>query len=392
MNHLLKFLSCIFLLGFFTLSSCGNRKNSKAEGEQILDYPVITLAPRTATLHNIYPATIEGQQDIEIRPKIDGYVESIYVDEGATVKKGDRLFKINAPQYEQEVRTAEAAIKIAEADVATAQLEVNKARTLVERNIISPNELEVAEFKLNSQKAILAQAEATLVNATTNVGYTNITSPVNGMVGLLPYKIGSLVTANTPMPLTTVSDITNIFAYFSLNEKQLLELSGDSEGNTQSILTDMPAVELLLSNNTKFAEKGKVEATSGSINTATGSIRVRATFPNPQSRIRSGSSGSVVIPMTIDSAIVVPQKATYEIQGSKFVYLITEEDKAVSTPISVMDNSDGQFYVVTEGLKAGDQIALEGFPSLRDGTTIERRAVDPDSVYKDIAPSKNLLQ
>lgn len=383
-------LTSFFLFLFLTalLSSCAKGRKSVTPTDELpLVYPVLTLTPQTATLQNIYPATIEGQQNIEIRPKIDGYIENIYVDEGATVKKGDPLFKIDAPQYEQEVRTAEAAIKIAEADISTAKMEVHKARTLVEKNIISKFELEAAEYKLASEQALLAQAQANLINAKTNVGYTLITSPVDGVVGTLPYKIGSLVTTNTPMPLTTVSDISNIFAYFSINEKQLLELSKDSEEHLQFILTHMPPVELLLSNNTKFSEKGKVDATSGSINTATGSIRVRATFPNPQNRIRSGSSGTVVIPLRLDSALVVPQKATYEIQGAKFVYLITPENKAVSTPITVMDNSDGHFYVATEGLTAGDQIALEGLPSLHDGVIIEKKLVDPDSLYQKLTPT-----
>lgn len=282
MNKTIKPLLISFLPIFLFLASCGNRdKSGNINGEQILDYPVMTLSPRTTILENVYPATVEGLRNIEIRPKIDGYIEEIYIDEGAAVTKGQRLFKINAPQYEQEVRTAQAAIKIAEANVSSAQMEVNKVRPLVEKNIISKYELETAELNLQSQSAVLAQAQAALVNASTNVGYTLITSPVNGVVETLPYKIGSLVTANTPLPLTIVSDISNIFAYFSINEKQALELSNDSGGATQSILTGMPPVELLLSNNTRFSEKGKIDATSGSINTATGSVRVRATFPNP---------------------------------------------------------------------------------------------------------------
>lgn len=393
MNNTVRYLSLFLISVSLLLDSCGEGKNAgnTTDGEQVLDYPVIVLSPRTATLQNIYPARIEGQQNIEIRPKIDGYIEEIYVDEGSIVKKGDRLFKISAPQYEQEVRSAEAAIKIAEANVNTAQTAVNKVRPLVEKNIISKYELEEAEFRLQSEKAMLAQAQATLANAQTNLGYTLIRSPVDGVVGMLPHKIGSLIATNTAMPMTTVSDITNVYAYFSINEKQLLELSASSEGASHSILTDMPPVQLRLSNNTSHSEEGMIDATSGSINSATGSLRVRATFANPQGRIRNGSSGSVVIPLKIDEAILVPQKSTYEIQGSKFVYLINNENKAISTAITVMDNSDGRFYVVTEGLKAGDKIALEGLPSLRDGVTIKQRPVDADSVYNEIAnPHKSI--
>jgi len=393
MTKVIKLLSICLLFIMLGFSSCNTRERREDTAkEQVLDYPVITLSPSKASLQNVYPASIEGQQNIEIRPKVDGYIETIYIDEGAVVKKGDPLFTISAPQYEQEVRTAQADIKIAETNVNSAQMEVNKVRPLVEKNIVSKYELEEAEFKLQSQKAILAQAEATLINAKTNIGYTHISSPVSGMVGNLPYRVGSLVTANTPLPLTTVSDISNVFAYFSMNEKQLLEMTSNLEDDVQSLLSQIPAVELILSNNRRFSEKGRVEATSGSINTSTGSVRVRATFPNPHSHIRNGSSGSVVIPLTVDSAIIVPQKATYEIQGSRFVYLINEENKAISTPISVMDNSDGQFFVVTEGLETGDQIALEGLPSLRDGMTVKRRPVNIDSVFNSLGVSHDTLK
>ncbi len=299
--------------------SCGNKKEKPAANPQaqVKDYPVITINTQTTTLNSNYPATIEGQQNIEIRPKIDGYIDKIYVDEGATVKKGQLLFQISAPQYEQEVRTAQAAIKIAEASVNAAQMEVNKVRPLVEKKIISEYELESAQFNLQAKQATLAQARATLVNASTNLGYTTITSPVNGVVGTLPYKIGSLVNSNTPQPLTTVSNITNIYAYFSINEKQVLELSDHLKGITEANLAAMPPVSLILANGAVFPQKGRIETASGLINNATGSISVRATFPNPGNIIRSGSSGAVRIPITVDTAIVIPQKATYEIQGKK---------------------------------------------------------------------------
>src|SRR4051812_18186039 len=199
---------------------------------QVKDYPVLTVAPHATTLFSDFPATIQGQQNIEIRPKIDGYVQTIYVDEGATVRKGQRLFQISAPQYEQDVRTAEANIKIAVADVNAAQMQVNKVRPLVEKDIISKYELESAQYTLQAKQAALAQAKATLANARTNLGYTSVTSPVNGVVGNIPYKIGSLVSSNTAQPLTTVSNIGNIYAYFSVNEKQSLAFIKGTKGAT----------------------------------------------------------------------------------------------------------------------------------------------------------------
>lgn len=385
MNRKIKLLSLI-TASILLFTSCNNeQKKPNASGEQILDYKVMTLSTQTATLKSNYPATIEGEQNIEIRPKIDGFIEVIYVDEGEVVKQGQRLFKINAPQYEQEVRTGKAAIEIAQANVNSAQMDVDKVRPLVEKNIISKYELESAEFNLQAKQAQLAQAKATLANASTNLGYTLITSPVNGVVGTLPYKIGSLVNSNTPLPLTTVSNITNIYAYFSINEKQLLEFAENSGKPLQKELSSLPPVSLLLANGSLFSQQGKIDATSGAINTATGSIRVRATFPNPDNIVRSGSSGVVVIPLTIDSAIIIPQKVTYEIQGTKFVYVVGEDDTVSSRAIKVMDNNDGQFYVVTEGLIKGDEIVLEGLATLRDGLSIKPvQVTNTDSLYQGL--------
>lgn len=368
------------------IAACGGNSENQQGGEaQVSEYPILTIEHRSTTLNSNYPATIEGQQNIEIRPKVEGFIEQIYVDEGATVKQGQSLFRINAPQYEQEKRSAEAAVKIAEAAVNTAQMEVNKVRPLVEKNIISRYQLESAQFNLEAQRAQLAQARANLTNAATNVGYTLITSPVNGVVGTLPYKIGSLVSSSTPQPLTTVSNITNIYAYFSINEKQMLEIAGSPTDETaRENLANIPEVALILANGSRFPYPGKIETTSGLINTATGSISVRATFPNPGNIIRSGSSGVITIPLQVDSAIVIPQKATYEIQGKKFVYELQDDNTVTSKAITVMDNDDGQFFVVNGGLKPGDKVVMEGLATLRDGLDVKPIAVNADSLFRPV--------
>ena len=377
----------LFVPVALVVSACGGggADEEKAGAQQAAAYPVIEIEARTTTIYSTYPATIEGQQNIEIRPKVEGFIERIFVDEGATVRKGQDLFLINAPQFEQEARSARAAVQIAQANVNSAQMEVNKVRPLVEKNIISKYQLESALFSLQSQEAQLAQAKATLANASTNVGYTRITSPVNGVIGTLPYKIGSLVSSNTPLPLTTVSNVSNIFAYFSINEKQVLEIAGNFGGpSTIDKLAAMPPVSLILANGTEYKHPGKIETTGGLINTATGSISVRATFPNPGNLIRSGSSGSVKIPITIDSAIVIPQKATYEIQGKKFAYIVAEDGSISSKAVAVMDNDDGKFYIVEDGLAKGDRVVIDGLATLRDGITIKPAPVNADSLYKPI--------
>jgi len=375
-------LLIVLFLSFAACNSKDQKLTTSTGKVEVKDYPVLTIISQPTTLYSDYPATVQGQQNIEIRPRIDGYIEQIYVDEGATVRQGQLLFRINAPQYSQEVRTAQANIKIAQAEVNSAQMQVNKVRPLVERNIISKYELESAQYNLQAKQGQLAQAQATLSNAKTNLGYTSVTSPVNGVVGTIPYKVGSLINSNTAQPLTTVSNIGNIYAYFSINEKLALKFSGNTKGATmEARLKTLPPVSLILSTGTEFPVKGKVETASGLVNTETGSVSVRATFANPGSIIRSGSTGTVRIPRTVDNALLVPQKATFELQGRKFVYVLESTGTVRSTEIKVADNNNGQLYIVEEGLSPGDRIVLEGVASLKDGAVIKPRLVNAGSAY-----------
>jgi membrane fusion protein (multidrug efflux system) len=385
-----KSLTLLFTatLSVAILSSCGNSKKQGAGGPaaEVLDYKVLILQPRSATLNVDYPASIQGQQNIEIRPKVDGYVEKIFVDEGSIVKKGQLLFTLNAPQYEQDVRTAQAGIKTAEADLSLANMQVKKVKPLVDKDIISHYELESAEYTAQSKAAALAQAKASLVNAKINLGYTTINSPVNGVIGALPYKLGSLVSSTTTDPLTTVYNTSNIYAYFALNEKQLLDFSKDSTGTTsfKSKLSKLPNVTLILPDGTTYEHTGRVETVNGLINTATGAANVRAGFINPRGLIRSGSSATVRIPNTVKAGLLVPESATYELQDKRFVYVVDNKNQVKNVAIQVMDNTAGQFYVVTDGLHAGDKIILGSSNNLRDGTTIKPNEVSAASVYGNL--------
>ncbi len=380
-------LSILFLGAI--LASCGGGKDEQAAKAAAAAkpqvYPVFAVATQSTTLDSDYPATIEGIQDVDIRPKVDGFIEKIYVDEGAVVKKGQLLFKINAPQYEQQVRTANASISNAEANVNAAQLQVNKTKPLVDKDIISKYELEAAQLTLQSRKAALAQAKAELVNAKVNLSYTNITSPADGVVGSIPFKTGSLVSGSSAQPLTTVSNISKVYAYFSLNEKQLLDFANVYKGKTLAAqMKNIPAVSLILADGTTYAQNGKIESINGQINTNTGSASLRATFPNPTAILKSGASAAVRIPQHIDNVILIPQKSTIDLQGKKFVYVLGDSAKVVNTEIEVMEITKGKFYVVTKGLKAGDKIVLEGFQSLKNGTMIKPEELNTDSVYAEI--------
>lgn len=373
----------------FIIVSCGNKddKSAQAGGAlQVKEYKTLTLETKSATLYTDFPATIQGQQNIEIRPRVEGYIDRIFVDEGAVVKTGQPLFKISAPEYEQEVRTASASIKSAQASVSAAKLAVNKVKPLVEKGIISKYDLESAQYNYESAMATLAQANAALVNAKTNLGYTTVTSPVNGVVGSVPFRLGSLVSSNTTDPLTTVSSIGNVYAYFALNEKKLLNLTqGKSPGITLAQkIKNMPEVSLLLSDGSLYAEKGRIETVNGLINTETGTVNIRARFSNPKGIIRSGSSTTVRIPNVIKEGIIVPQSATFELQDKIFAVTVGKDGKTKNVNITVLDDTAGNYYVVTSGLKAGDQIVLEGVASLKDGSQIKPQNQNQKTVYTDL--------
>jgi membrane fusion protein (multidrug efflux system) len=370
------------LLALLSVAACGSKKDAvtgKNGPKSVRDYPVLVVRPDTVTLFQDYPATIQGQQNVEIRPKVDGFVEAIYVDEGASVKKGQKLFHISAPQYEQAVRTAAAGIKTAQADVDAALMGVKKVQPLVARGIISKYQLEGAEYTLESKQAALAQARATLSNAETNLGYTTITSPVNGVMGTIPNKIGSLVSSTSADPLTTISSIGNVYAYFSLSEKALLSFARRRAGNTlQDKLAHVPDVSLVLADGSLYGYKGRVETAIGQINTQTGASSFRATFPNPQGLLRSGSSGSVRTFQPVQNALIIPQSATYELQGKRFAYVVGRDTAAYATPITVVPTPDGTSFVVQKGLKAGQEVVLEGLSGLKDGMRIRPKVVKED--------------
>lgn len=375
-------LSTVILL----VQSCRNdpNGNSGSAAPAAETYPVFKAVTRNTTLQSQYPATIRGEQNIEIRPKIDGYIDKICFDEGATVKKGQLLFRISAPQYEQEVKNSLAAINSAETEVNTARLEVEKTKPLVERHIISEYVLKSDEDALKVKEAALAQARTSLANARTNLSYTAITSPVDGVAGTIPYRLGSLVSSTTASPLTMISNIAKVYAYFSMNEKQLLAFSRKYKGSTAAEkLKQLPPVVLILPDGTEYPEKGRVETIGGLIDPGTGAATFRATFPNPVGLIRSGGSGIVAIPETIENALLIPQQSTYELQGKRFVYRV-DHNKVTSVEITTMTNTAGQYFVVTGGLEPGDTIVYETATPIADGTTIQPQLQPESQIYKDL--------
>ncbi len=357
--------------------SCSKEGQAGPPQEQQKPQPfdVITVSQGPAKLLNEYPARLEGTQNIEIRPKIDGFIEEVYIDEGSMVRRGQTLFRIRNPQYEQQVRMAQAQVKSAEAAVSTAAMQVTKVKPLVDKEIISNYELQSAQLNLSAKKAALAEAQAALRNAQVNQGYTNITSPVNGIVGMLPFRTGSYISSATQQPLTTVSNVDKVYAYFSVNEKDQIEFLRNAPGATVAEkLRNTPAVSLVLADGSIYKEKGRIEALSGQVDPNTGSFTLRATFPNPSGLLRTGYSARVQMPVYLENTIVIPQKATYEMQGKVFVYVVGKDNKVKSTEVSVQEMPGGQAYAVSSGLKNGDRVVVEGVGLLRDDAEIVPRA------------------
>ncbi len=360
----------ILSLGFVSMlvvTSCGNKPNS-GYAQALQEYPVMTLTEQTEVLESVYPATIKGREDIEIRPRVDGFIDAIYVDEGSIVKKGQPLFKINSPQAEQALTSAQAALTSAQAQVHTAKTNVDRIRPLAEKNIVGNVQLMTAEDAYQTAMAGLAQAEAALKNARATVGWTNVTSPVDGLIGEISFRLGSLVNSNHV--LTTVSNTSNVYAYFSMDEVSLMQFMENTEGKSHTDkIANLPEVTLTLKDKSVYPQKGKVETIAGMTNTGTGSTNFRVEFPNPQGALRSGTTGTVTLPRVIENAILIPQKATFAQQDKRMTYKV-QGDSVVQTLVAVIPTVDGKNYVVTSGLANGDQIVTDGIITLRNGAKI----------------------
>jgi membrane fusion protein (multidrug efflux system) len=357
-------LSVAMLMG---LSSCGGKQETPQAGAP--EIAVLTVSPGSSELSSSYPTIIKGKTDIEIRPQVSGFITKVHVDEGQHVKKGQVLFTIDQVQFQAAVDQANAAVSAARTAVSTAKLTEENKRHLYEKNIISEFDWQIAANQLAQAKSQLNQAEAQLTNARKNLAYTTVTAPCDGVVGSIPNREGSLASPSG-QALTTVSDNSEVYAYFSLTEKDILKLTNGGQISLDEGIKSMPEVQLQLADGSMYAETGKVATVSGVIDNTTGSASVRALFHNPNGMLRSGNTGSIVIPIVSENVITIPQKATFELQDLRYVYVVGDSNKAVSTKITVLAQNDGQNFVVTSGLKAGDRVVIEGV-----GTKVSEGAV-----------------
>lgn len=365
----LSFLGITFLI-----SSC----DSKSQTQQAMQAPllsVMTVTESNSTLESAIPTTLEGENDVEIRPQVQGFLTKVHVDDGQRVKKGQVLFTIDQVQLQAAVEQAQAAVAVAQANVNTSQTNADNNKILLDKNIISASAYQTSIDALNAAKAQLNQAKAALTSAQKNLSYTTVTAPVSGIVGAIPYKEGTLVSPSTL--LTILSNNSDMLAYFSLNEKELLNLTDGGKRTIKQAIDSMPPVTLQLATGNIYPYKGKITSISGVIDAATGSAQAKALFPNPDGMLHSGNTGNILMPVEHDGIIEIPQNATFEVQDMKFVYVVGDSAKVHSRPITVAPLNDGKKYIVTSGLKPGDVIVTEGIGiSVADGMTITPKVAE----------------
>ncbi|KIO54724.1 efflux RND transporter periplasmic adaptor subunit [Flavobacterium hibernum] len=365
------------------LSSCADKSQAPAAPAPPL-LPVLAISSENTTTDAEYPASIQGTVDVEIRPQVSGNLERVFVDEGAYVSKGQTLFKINERPFREQLNNALANLHAAEAALINAQLEVDKLTPLVQNKVVSDYQLKTAKASQKIAAANIEQAKAMVGSAKINLGYTTVTAPVSGYIGRLPKKQGSLVSATDVEPLTNLSDVHEVYAYFSLGETDFINFKAQYAGNSLGDkLKKLPPVTLILADNNAYAQTGKIDMVDGQFDKTTGAITLRATFPNTGGTLRSGNTGKIRLGLQHDDAVLVPQSATVEMQDKVFVFTVNKENKVAKMPITVIGKS-GTNYLIKDGVKSGDQIVLSGIDKLQEGQVIQPEKSTPSKVAQII--------
>lgn len=352
------------LLTGLTLCACRQTPPT----QETAAYRTLTVKPEDRTLKSEYPARLQGQQVVEVRPQVSGLITRICIGEGQKVCRGQVLFVIDQVPYKAALAEAEANVKSAEAQLATARLDMQSKEKLFESRVVSDYDLSTARNMLAAAEATLAQAHAQEVNARNNLSYTEVKSPVNGVAGMITYRVGALVGSSISDPLVTVSDDSLMHAYFSLTESRISELM-EQYGSLDGFIRQMPEVELRTAGGKLYAEKGHISAVSGIVTASTGTVTLRADFPNPKNLLRDGGNATVILPTNRERCIVIPQGATYELQDKVFVYKVMG-GKAQSAPVTLFRLNNGTEYVVESGLQEGDVIIAEGAGLVKEGATV----------------------
>lgn len=363
----MKIKSLLFVVAVaVALVSCGGGGGMPKFGDD--EFPVQTIGSSSASMQTTYPATIKGIQDVEVRPKVSGFITKVYVHEGQAVSAGQVLFSIDSETYRAVVQQAQAGLNTANAQLNTARLTYENNKKLFEKNVIGQYELSTAQNTFATAQASVSQAQAALASAKEQLSWCQVKSPSAGVIGSLPFKVGALVSASSA--LTTVSEIGTVEVFFSMSESQMLSLT-KTAGNVNAAIKALPAVKLQLADGTLYNHPGKIVKASGVIDPSTGSLSLIAHFANPERLLKSGGAGQIIIPNHNNAAIQVPQEACSEVQDKIFVYKVGKDNKVVYSEIKVDPQNDGNNYIVTSGLNVGDRIVVKGITKLTDGMDIK---------------------
>lgn len=365
----------IAVLSILTLAGCKGGQNVSTKQDSYYETLSVSLSDRTLTTG--YAASISGVQTVEIRPQVSGMITDILIEEGESVRKGQVLFIIDQTPYKAAYEIAVANVKSAEASLSTAKLIYESNKKLYEQDVVSEFDLMTAQNDLTDAEARLTLCKAEEVNASNNLSYTEVRSPVNGVASMIPYRVGALVNSSIAQPLVTVSDDSKVYAYFSMAENQMLDMV-QQYGSLKAAMKQMPEVELMMSNGELYPQTGKINAISGTISESTGSVSIRAVFDNRNHLLRNGGSGTIIIPMFLKDCIVIPQAATFELQDRVFVYKVID-GKASATEIQIAPQNNGKEYIVNKGLEVGDVIVAEGAGLIKEGTVIRSRSEETQS-------------
>lgn len=371
----------VLISGIILLQNCTQAAES-SNAAPAPELPVYSVITSPATIYQEFPTALEGKNNVEIRSQVDGYLDRIYVEEGAYVRAGQPLFKIDSRSYGEQMNMASANLQAANANIQKAKVEVDRLEPLVAAKVVSDVQLRTAKANYTAAVAAASQARASVGSARINVGFTTITAPVSGYIGRIPYKKGSLISRTDPSPLTLLSDISEIYAYFSLSELDFIAFQKKYPGATlHEKLKNMPMVELVIADNSIYAEKGKISIVDGQFDKTTGAISVRAIFPNTGGILRTGNTGRVRMPQLFDKTLVIPQESTYEIQDKTYVYVLGKDNKVTGKPVKISGKTDN-YYFISEGLAAGDKIVYTGLGTLKDGISIKPKAMSSDSLLR----------
>lgn len=370
----MRWLNPLIVLTVLSIAACESKKTGEAErtGPRVL--PVTNVLVKDTNLFREYVADIQAVQNVELRARVQGFLERIYVDEGQEVKKGQILFKINDEEYRAELAKANANLESAIAEAKAVELEVDRLKVMVEKKVISETELSVAEARLKAVNAKIEQSRWAKSNAQLRLSYTSIRSPFHGIIDRIPFKVGSLIDHGTL--LTTVSDISEVFVYFNVSEGEYLEYVKSTVEESDGRTT---LVSLMLADGTLYPYDGSVETMGGEFQASTGSISFRARFPNPNSILKHGATGKIRLSNTVTDAIMIPQKAAFEIQDKSFVFVVDSTNQ-VRMRNFVPKTRFSHYYIVESGLKSGEKIVFEGIQEIRDGMRIIPKPVRMDSL------------